>query len=84
MAKKDIADIKQEVKQMVAEITELSMDKLTDDARFVEDLGIDSMMALEIVAGLEKKYRIVIPEEDIPTVRSLSNVYGLMEKLIKK
>lgn len=83
MAKKTLDELKQEVKKMISEITELPAEKLKEDARFAEDLGVDSMMALEIVASLEKKYKITIPEEDIPNVRSLKNVYELMEKLLK-
>jgi len=83
MAKKNLEEIKAEVKKLVSGITEIPEAELKEDARFVEDLGIDSMMALEIVASLEKKYKITIPEEEIPTVRSLANVYVLMDKLIK-
>lgn len=84
MAKKSLEEIKKEVKELICEITEIPQKDLKEDAKFVEDLGIDSMMALEIVASLEKKYRITIPEDDIPLVRSLGSVYGLLEKLFKK
>lgn len=84
MVKKSLEEIKKEVKKLIAEITEIPEKDLKEDAKFVEDLGIDSMMALEVVASLEKKYRITIPEDDIPTVRSLGNVYALLEKLLMK
>ncbi len=77
----DAAQMKQEVKKLISEITEVPFDELKDDAKFVEDLGIDSMMALEIVASLEKKYKITIPEDKIPTVTSLASVYALLESL---
>ncbi|HOW42848.1 MAG TPA: phosphopantetheine-binding protein [Candidatus Omnitrophota bacterium] len=76
-------EIKKDVKKKVAEITELPEDKLKEDAKFVEDLGVDSMMALEIVASIEKKYKISIPEEEIPTIRCLNDVYAILEKRIK-
>ena len=80
----NIEDAKKEIKKMVADIAEISEEEIKDDARFAEDLGIDSMMALEIVASIEKKYKIVIPEEKIPTIRSLQNVCELMEELSGK
>lgn len=83
MAKKDFEEIKKEVRKLVSEITEVSEDKLKDDAKFVEDLGVDSMMALEIVASIEKKYRITVPEEEIPRIHSLSNIFELLSKTIK-
>lgn len=84
MGSVDFEVVKKEVRQLVAEIAELSEDEIKEDALFAEDLGVDSMMALEIIASLEKKYKIVIPEDKIPTVRSLANVYDLLESLMKK
>ena len=80
----DIEDIKKEIKKMVSDIAEIPEEEIKDEARFAEDLGIDSMMALEIVASIEKKYKIVIPEEKIPIISSLQNVYELMEEFLKK
>ncbi|MDD2689047.1 MAG: acyl carrier protein [Candidatus Omnitrophica bacterium] len=84
MPKKNIEELKKEIKKLVSEIAEVSEDELKEDARFTEDLGIDSMMALEIIASLEKKYKLIIPEEKIPTIRSLKNVYDLLEELYLK
>ena len=78
----DFEAVKKEVKKIISEITEVPADKLKEEATFTEDIGIDSMMALEIIASLEKKYRVVIPEEDIPKVRSLKDVYELLENLL--
>jgi len=76
----NIEEIKKEVKKLVAEITETPEEKLTEDAKFFEDLGVDSMMALEIVASIEKKYRVTIPEEEIPSVQSLQDIYKILDK----
>lgn len=77
-------EIKKEIKALVSQIAEVPEEKLTDEARFAEDLGVDSMMALEIVASIEKKFKVVVPEEEIPKIRSLHNVYELTDKLLKK
>lgn len=77
-------EIKKEVKALVSEIIEIPIEKIKEDAEFVKDLGVDSMMALEIVASIEKKYRVVIPEEKIPAIRSLKNVYAMLEQHLKK
>jgi len=84
MPKKTLEEIKKEVKKLISEITEVPEKDLKEDAKFVEDLGIDSMMALEIVASLEKKYKVVIPEDEIPNVRSLANVFAILEKILNK
>jgi len=79
--KKNTDKLKKEIRELVAKISEVPEPQLKDSALFVEDLGMDSMMALEVVASIEKKYKIVVPEEAIPTLRSLKDVYSLLEKL---
>ncbi|MBU0503604.1 MAG: acyl carrier protein [Candidatus Omnitrophota bacterium] len=83
MAKDSFVEVKKEVKKKVSEIIEVDENKLKDESKFVEDLGVDSMMALEIVASIEKKYKISIPEVDIPKIRCLNDIYELLEKTIK-
>jgi len=70
----------EEVKKLIADITEVPVEKLTLDADFFRDLGIDSLKAIEIVAAFEKKYRIIIPETDIPNVRNLRQVLEYIKK----
>ena len=77
----NIEEAKKEIKKMISDIAEIPEEEIKESASFAEDLGIDSMMALEIVASIEKKYKVVIPEEKIPTIRSLENVYQLLEEL---
>lgn len=83
MAKKSMDEIKKEVRKLISDITEVPESDLKDDARFVEDLGVDSMMALEVIASIEKKYKIVIPEEKITTVRTPKSVYDILEELME-
>lgn len=78
----NIDNIKKEVKKLVSEISEIPQAEIRDNAKFAEDLGLDSMMALEIVASIEKKYKIVILEEKIPTIRSLNDIYRVVEESI--
>ena len=64
----------EEIRRMVSDILEIPVDELTPDADFFKDLNIDSLKAIEIVAAFEKKYRIIIPEEDIPKIRNIRQV----------
>ena len=81
MPKKPSNNIEQEVREIIAEITEKDPQEVTFDANLVEDLGADSMMALEILASLEKKYHIVVPEEELPKLTSLRKIMELVEDL---
>ena len=62
----DFENIKKKIRKLVSEVSEIPESELRDDAEFGRELEVDSMMALEIVAKIEKEYKVVIPEEDIP------------------
>ena len=70
----------QEIRSMIAEIAERDEEEIKDNLSFVEDLGFDSMMALEILANLEKKYKIKIPEEELTKLDNVSGTVELVQK----
>ena len=78
----NLEDSKDEIRKMIAEIIEVEYNMVKDDTKFVEDLGVDSLMALEIVVGVEKKYRVKISPEKIPTIRTLENIMSLLKELV--
>ncbi len=80
----NIGDYKVEIKKLVADIAEKTPEEITDNARFSEDLGIDSMMALEIIASIEKKYKVIIPEGEIPKMRAVQKIYDVVGKVSLK
>ena len=80
----DTANLEKEIREIVAKIVEIDETKITPDAKFVDDLGMDSMMALEILASVEKKYKIKIPESYLTKVTSLDNIMKIAKDLIDK
>jgi len=76
--------LEKEIRSLVAEILEMDEEKITPDAKFVDELGMDSMMALEILASVEKKYKIKIPEEYLTKVTSLRSMVDIAKKLLNK
>ncbi len=69
----------EELKNLVSDIIEVPVDKLLPEAEFIEDLQVDSLKAIEIVAAVEKKYRVVIPEPDIPKLRNLAQIIAYVK-----
>jgi len=66
--------IEYEIREMVSNILEVPVEKLTPEVDFFKDLNVDSLKAIEIVAAFEKKYRIIVPEDDIPKIRNLGQL----------
>lgn len=58
--------------------------EVTLDAKFFEDLGVDSMTALEIMAGIEKKYKIAIPEEKLTQLTTLRETIEVAKEYLAK
>jgi acyl carrier protein len=71
------AELRSQLKAIVSKLIEL--DEFPDDARFVSDLGVDSMMGLEIVAQIEKRYHITIPEAQLIEMRTMNDVLRITE-----
>ena len=68
-------ELKEKLRAIVAEIAEI--DEVPDGTPF-KDLGIDSMMAIEIIADVERAYRIKIPESELEQVVDLESVVTLV------
>lgn len=80
----DKKNLENELRALIAEIVEIEPNKITPDANFVEDLGMDSMMALEILASIEKKYKLRIPEENLTKVTSLNKTVEIVNRFLNK
>ncbi len=76
-------NIENEIREMVSIILEVPVEKLTPDVDFFKDLNVDSLKAIEIVAAFEKKYRIIVPEEDIPKIRNLGQLIEYTKNIKK-
>ena len=72
------SELKDQLRAIVIEVAELDDDKVEDSAKF-KDLGIDSMMAIEIVADVERQYKVKIPEDELATITDLDSVVRLVK-----
>lgn len=75
-------NLQEELRAMVADILELEDDAIAPKAHLVEDLGGDSLIALELIASVEKRYGVVIPPEDYPRLVRLDTAVPLIRGLI--
>ena len=72
-----MTNLKEELRALIAEIAE--KDEIPDDVSF-KDLGIDSMMGVEIVAAIERKYQVKISDDELVEVTTLNNSMALVQK----
>jgi acyl carrier protein len=67
-----------ELRSILANALDVDEETLSEDSDF-SSLGGNSLMALEILVTLEKRYQIKISEEELAQMTSLQNVYGLIK-----
>ena len=72
--------IREEVKKLIAEVTEREPEEITDTALFADELGVDSLMAMEVMVAVDKKYKINIPEEEFSTIRTLNDAVEVVRR----
>ena len=74
--------VRQEVRRRIAELTERSPDEVTDTASFIEELGVDSLMAIELMVALDKEYKIDIPEERFRTIQNVNDAVTVVMEYV--
>jgi acyl carrier protein len=75
-------ELEQEVKEIISQVIEIPSDEIDSDADFVNDLGTDSLSAIEITGAIEKRYKIIIPEERIRTIRTVNQALALTKQML--
>jgi len=77
-------EIEKEVTAIVAEVTEVDEKEIWEkrDANFFKELEVDSLLALEIMALIEKRFKIQIPEERLVDVSSLNATIALTKQAL--
>jgi acyl carrier protein len=77
-------ELRDQIARVIAEITEIPVEKVTPEARLVEDLGAESMNALELLAALEKRFNIVIDASRMLELETLATSTTLVQELLDK
>ncbi|MFE2187190.1 acyl carrier protein [Streptomyces sp. NPDC059455] len=73
-----------ELRTFVADVLDVDEEDVTDDADFVKTLGVDSLMALEVMVVLEKKYSVKLEEREMKDITTLRKVYDLLASKMGK
>ena len=76
--------IEQRVKDIIVEQLGVNPDQVTPDAKFIEDLGADSLDTVEFVMALEEEFGNEIPDEQAEKLQSVGDVVKYIEDSQKK
>jgi acyl carrier protein len=76
MAEKSIED---KVKDIIIEQLSVNPEQVTTEAKFIEDLGADSLDVVELVMAFEEQFGVEVPDEDAEKLMSVGDVIKYIE-----
>ncbi|MBE0477797.1 acyl carrier protein [Candidatus Aerophobetes bacterium] len=77
-------EILKKVKQITSEQLGVEESQITMEAKFVDDLGADSLDTVELVMALEEEFDIEISDEEAEKLTNVQKVIDYIEKHLKK
>ncbi len=72
----------EEIRKLFVECANVDEEEVKPEARLREDLGIDSIYAVELTLQLEEIYGVVIEYEEIEHLKTVSDLVNLVEKKV--
>ena len=72
------------VKKIIVEQLSVEEDAVKSEAKFVDDLGGDSLDIVELVMALEEEFKIEIPDEDAEKISNVQSAVDYITKHAKK
>lgn len=73
--------IEEKVRSIIVDQLGVESDKVTADAKFIEDLGADSLDTVELVMAFEENFDIEVPDEEAEKLQSVADVVAYIEKV---
>ena len=80
----NVSEIRRDVKALVADIARMDARKIKESANIRDDLGVDSLAAMEILAAIEKKAGIAIDEAKAFNIVTVKDLIDLVMSYVKK
>jgi len=72
------------IKQIIADQLGVKKEEVTDNAKFVDDLGADSLDTVELVMALEEEFGVEIPDEDAEKLATVGDALRYIEEKAAK
>ncbi|MCD6106757.1 MAG: acyl carrier protein [Caldisericaceae bacterium] len=76
-------EIREKVKAIIKDKLGVEDDKIVDDAKYVDDLGADSLSLVDIAMAFEDDFEMKIPDEDIEKITSVKDTIKYIKDHVK-
>ena len=72
--------VSEKIKSIIAEQLGVKPEEATENAKFIDDLGADSLDTVELVMALEEEFGIEIPDEDAEKMTTVGEAIKYIEQ----
>jgi acyl carrier protein len=72
--------VEQRIRDIIVEQLGVNADQVTSEAKFIEDLGADSLDTVELIMALEEEFGIEVPDEEAEKLQSVGDVIKYIEE----
>ncbi len=77
-------NLEERVKKIIIEQLAVDTSEVNSDAKFVQDLGADSLDTVELVMALEEEFDIEIPDEDAEKIQKVQQAVDYIKSKVSK
>ena len=75
-----MSEVAEKVKKIISEHLGIDdMERITEDAKFIDDLGADSLDTVELIMQFEEEFSLEIPDEDAEKILSVNDALTYIE-----
>ena len=79
-----MARTQDKARALIASKLQLDEDEITPEKHLINDLGADSLDIVEVSMMLEREFNVKFDEDDHAKIKTVSDLYNLIEKYTKK
>lgn len=73
----------EDFKKKLSEYVDTPIDEITEDSRFIEDLGLNSFEFMSLLGDLEEEYDVEVEEDEILNIKTVGEAVKYIESLNK-
>ena len=84
MPGEEIDNVAMKVREIIAQQLMVDLEDVKESARLGDDLGADSLDAVELIMGLESAFGIEIPDEEAEKVKTVGDTIVLVKKKLEE
>jgi acyl carrier protein len=76
--------VQEDVKKIVIEKLGVKPEEVTNEARFIDDLGADSLDTVELIMALEEQFGVEVPDEEAEKLTTVGKAVEYIEKRVSE